>query len=127
MLMIRLQRVGRKHEPIFRLVATDSQNSTKSGKFLEILGQYDPRQKGRKSFNGERIKHWISKGAKVSGTVNNLLIDDKIITGKKINVLPKKKPIIKEEVKAEEGKPAEVPVETTPEAPTEVAPEVAAQ
>ena len=125
--MIRLQRVGRKHEPIFRLVATDSQNSTKSGKFLEILGQYDPRQKGKKTFNGERIKHWISKGAKVSGTVNNLLIDDKIITGKKINVLPKKKPIIKEEVKAEETKPAEAPAEPVQEAPTEPAPEVAAQ
>jgi ribosomal protein S16 len=37
MLKIRLQRVGRKHEPTFRVVLTDSQNSTKSGRMLEIL------------------------------------------------------------------------------------------
>ena len=41
MLKIRLQRVGRKHEPAFRLVLTDSKNSTKSGKFLEVLGSHD--------------------------------------------------------------------------------------
>ena len=43
MLMIRLQRVGRKHEPVFRLVLTDSKNSTKSGRFLEVLGSYSPK------------------------------------------------------------------------------------
>ncbi|MFZ2523132.1 MAG: 30S ribosomal protein S16 [Minisyncoccia bacterium] len=44
MLKIRLQRVGRKHEPVFRLVLTDSKNSTKSGKYLENLGNYDARR-----------------------------------------------------------------------------------
>ncbi|OHA41590.1 MAG: 30S ribosomal protein S16 [Candidatus Taylorbacteria bacterium RIFCSPLOWO2_12_FULL_47_20] len=90
MLMIRLQRVGRKNIPTFRVVLTDRRNSTKSGKFLEVLGNYDPRQKGEKKFNAERIKHWLSVGAKTSGTVHNLLVDEKVVEGKKMDVLPKK-------------------------------------
>ena len=84
MLKIRLQRVGRKHEPKFRLVLTDSKNSTKSGRSLEILGNYDSRHGEDSVFKAEKITYWISKGAQVSDTVHNLLIDKKIITGKKI-------------------------------------------
>ena len=43
MLKIRLQRIGRKNDPSFRAVLTDSKNSTKSGKFLEIVGTYNPK------------------------------------------------------------------------------------
>ena len=96
MLKIRLQRVGRKHEPKFRLVLTDSKNSTKSGKFLEILGNYDSRHGEDAIFKTERISHWMSHGAKATETVHNLLISKKIIEGKKINTLPLKKPIVKE-------------------------------
>lgn len=107
--MIRLQRVGRKHEPTFRLVLTDSKNSTKSGKYVEVLGSYDARRENKlEQFDLEAIKSWISKGAKLSGTVHNFLVKNKVITGKKINVLPKKKPIVKvpteAEVKAAAGK-----------------------
>jgi small subunit ribosomal protein S16 len=96
MLKIRLQRVGRKHEPTFRVVLTDSKNSTKSGRFHEILGSYDPRKK-TEVFAGDRIKEWMGKGAQLSGTVHNLLVSHKIIEGKKINVLPKKSPVVDEE------------------------------
>lgn len=96
MLMVRLQRVGRKHEPVFRLVLTDSKNGPKSGKFLEILGNYDARKNEEAEFKMERIKHWISKGAKLSDTVHNILVDRKAIDGKKINVLPKKSPVVEE-------------------------------
>lgn len=102
MLMIRLQRIGRKHEPAYRLVLTDSKNSTKSGKFLEILGNYDSRRGEKAELKSERISHWISKGVKVSDTVHNLLVDKKIITGKKINKLPKKT-AIKEEISQEKS------------------------
>ncbi|MEY2664327.1 MAG: hypothetical protein RIT04_135 [Candidatus Parcubacteria bacterium] len=96
MLMIRLQRVGRKHEPTFRLVLTDSKNGPKSGKYVEVLGSYDPRRENKvEQFDVEAIKSWISKGAKLSGTVHNFLVHKKVITGKKLNVLPKKKPIVK--------------------------------
>lgn len=94
MLKIRLQRIGRKNDPSFRAVLTDSKNSTKSGKFLEILGTYNPKA-GEKNLNADRIKYWISKGAQTSGTMHNFLVHDKTITGKKINVLPKKKPTVK--------------------------------
>lgn len=89
--MIRLQRVGRKHEPTFRLVLTDSKNGPKSGKYLEVLGSYDPRRDNKvEQFDVEKIKHWISKGAQLSDTVHNFFISKKIITGKKVNALPKK-------------------------------------
>ena len=102
--MIRLQRVGRKHETAFRVVAVDSRRGPRSGRFLEIIGSYDPRR-GRPTLDIERIKHWLSVGAKVSGTVHNLLVDAKILTGGKINVLPKRKPKAKvEESKVEETK-----------------------
>ena len=93
MLKIRLQRVGRKHEPSFRLVLTDSKNSTKSGRFLEVLGSYDPR-KNIDAINAERVRHWLSQGAGLTGTVHNLLVTHKIIDEAKINVLPKKTPPI---------------------------------
>jgi len=91
MLKIRLQRIGRKNDPSFRVVLTDSKNSTKSGKFLEILGTYDPKS-GERKLEAEKIKYWISKGSKLSDTLHNFLVSDKVIEGKKINVLPKKKP-----------------------------------
>jgi small subunit ribosomal protein S16 len=104
MLKIRLQRIGRKNDPSFRAVLTDSKNSTKSGRFLEILGTYNPKVKEddkKKNLNTDRIKYWMSKGAKCSDTMHNFLIHDKVIVGKKINVLPKKKPTVKrKELKA---------------------------
>ncbi len=82
MLKIRLQRVGRSHDPSFRLILTDSRKAPNSGKNLEILGTYDAR-KGLPKFNTERIKHWISKGAKISDTASDLLSKAKIIKKKK--------------------------------------------
>ena len=102
MLKIRLQRVGRKHEPTFRLVLTDSKNSTKSGKLLEVLGSHDFRGDKKPIIEKERVLYWMTKGVKPSNTVHNLLISEKIIEGKKINVLPKKTVAPKEEVKKEE-------------------------
>ena len=100
MLKIRLQRIGRKNDPSFRAVLTDSKNSTKSGRFLEILGTYNPKA-GEKNLNVDRIKYWMSKGAKCSDTMHNFLVHDKVIEGKKKNVLPKKKPTVKrKELKA---------------------------
>jgi len=112
MLMIRLQRVGRKHDPSFRVVLTDKRNGPQSGKFLEVLGNYNARF-GTPTLKGDRIKHWMEKGAKPSDTVHNLLVSEKVIEGKKINVLPKKSPIVKEV--AEEDKKEEVPAEAPAE------------
>ncbi len=102
MLKIRLQRVGRRHDPSFRMILTDSRKPPRGGSYLELLGSYNAR-KGEPQFKAERIKHWLSKGAKTSDTVHNLLVDAEIIKGKKINVLPAS---IKEKAKKKE-KPAE--------------------
>jgi small subunit ribosomal protein S16 len=121
MLKIRLQRTGRKNEPTFRLVLTDSKNSAKSGRFLEVLGNFDSRKGEKAEFKGERISHWMSVGAQVSDTVHNLLVDKKLVSGKKINKLPKKSapvvvaeaPVVEttSEVKEEVKTPEEAPVE----------------
>jgi small subunit ribosomal protein S16 len=94
MLKIRFQRIGRKNDPSFRAVLTDSKNSTKSGRFLEILGTYNPRAKAgdKRTLNTDRIKYWLGQGAQPSETMHNFLVHDNIISGKKVNVLPKKKP-----------------------------------
>ena len=116
MLIIRLQRVGRKNDPSFRVVATDSHNAAKkSGRFLRVLGNYDPRR-DYAQVEGEAIKDLMSKGAQLSPTVHNLLLKLKIIEGKKINVLPKKTVAKKEEPVVE------APVAETAPAPAEEAP-----
>ena len=84
--MIRLQRVGRRNDPSFRVVITDKENSTKSGKFLEIVGSYDPRHKDKIILNKERITYWMGVGAKATDTIHNLLLKNKIIEGKSIDV-----------------------------------------
>ena len=131
MLKIRLQRTGRKHEPTFRVVLTDSKNGPKSGRFLEILGSYDARRNQDTQLKKERIQHWIAQGAQVSDTVHNLLITHAVISGEKINVLPQKTPIRKEQpaeeapvaeaTATEEQVVAEVPAEEAP-APVDEAP-----
>ncbi len=125
MLKIRLQRVGRKNNPAFRIVVTDSKRGPKSGDNVELIGSYNPHS-NEIQIDGDRVKHWMSVGAQVSDTMHNLLIREKIIEGKKINVLPKKSPIVKEiteeEKKAQEAKAeadAEVPSESGKEAPAE--------
>ena len=105
MLMIRLQRVGRKNDPSFRIVITDSKNGPKAGKFIEIVGSYDAR-KGPAKIEADRVKYWMSVGAKTSDTVHNLLVKNKIIDGKKIA------PFI---VKPKETTPEPVAAEAAPE------------
>jgi len=91
MLAIRLQRIGRKNEAHFRVVLTDHKNSAKSGRFKEILGTYNPKL-GTMLLKEDRIKHWMSFGAKPSATLHNFMVHNKMLEGKKRNVLSKKAP-----------------------------------
>jgi small subunit ribosomal protein S16 len=115
MLKIRMQRTGRNHQPTYRLVLADSQSSAKSGKYLELLGNYDSRHGEKADIKTDKVLYWIGKGAQVSVTVHNLLLDKKIITGKKINKLPLKKAIKKEVVETS----AEAAPEVSEPAPAE--------
>lgn len=117
---IRLTRVGKKKDASFRVVVVDSKRKVKAGNYLEMVGSYDPRV-DRSELKADRIKHWIAQGARPSDTVHNLLVSNKIIEGKKINVLPKK--VL---AKVEEPAP-EAAAEATPEAEAAPAEEVAAE
>ncbi|NCN52480.1 30S ribosomal protein S16 [Candidatus Parcubacteria bacterium] len=98
---MRLQRTGRKNDASFRVVVTDSRRGPKSGKHVDLLGSYNPKM-NNVQIDGEKAKSWIAKGVQVSDTVHNLLVGQKVIEGKKINVLPRKSPVINEaKVKAE--------------------------
>ena len=70
---IRLRRTGRKNAPTFRIVVAESA-SPRDGRFIEIIGQYFPRQ-GDKAvqLNTERANHWLDVGAQPSDTVRSLL------------------------------------------------------
>lgn len=74
MVRIRLRRIGRKNAPVYRIVVADSQ-SPRDGRFIEIIGQYAPRQTGDESLsvNAERANHWLNVGAQPSDTVRSLL------------------------------------------------------
>jgi len=123
MLKIRLQKTGKKNAPSYRVVLCEH-TSPPQGKFIEILGHYNPRLK-QKGFKKERIEHWISKGAQASPTVHNLLIDEKIIQGKKVKAWRAKKkkegekkpevPKVEGETPVEESKPEEPKEETSKE------------
>ena len=70
---LRLTRVGSKKNPIYRIVAADSR-SPRDGKFLEIVGRYNPQtDPSTIELNEERIRDWLSKGAQPSETVQRLL------------------------------------------------------
>jgi small subunit ribosomal protein S16 len=113
MLKMRLQRTGRKNDASFRVVVTDSRRGPKSGKHVDLLGSYNPKM-NHVQIDADKAKEWIAKGAQVSDTLHNILVGQKVIDGKKINVLPKKSPIISESA-AEEVAPAEVATEEAAE------------
>lgn len=73
MVKIRLVRIGSKKKPFYRIVAADSR-SPRNGKFLEILGTYDPRKKPHVlDVKTDRVQDWVSKGAQTSERVGKLI------------------------------------------------------
>ncbi|HKM02724.1 MAG TPA: 30S ribosomal protein S16 [Bacilli bacterium] len=66
---LRLTRIGRTHEPHYRIVASDSR-AARDGRFIEQIGQYDPSKSIKEAtFNRELALKWLSQGAQVSDTV----------------------------------------------------------
>lgn len=132
MLVIRLQRVGKKNQASFRVVLQEKTWSPK-GKAKELLGFYNPVTK-EKAFQKERIQYWMSKGAQPSPTVHNKFVDEGIVTGAKVKAWqPKKKTKEAEDKNQEqtteetstpvdEEKPQDSPAAETPEIKPEEAP-----
>lgn len=109
MLAIRLQRVGKKKFPTYRLIVSEKTRDTHD-KYAELLGTYNPHDKE----NGflpkvDRIKYWLQIGAVPSPTINNLLVKNNIIEGKKeksVFLSQKRKNKLEEKNKAKAEKEA---------------------
>lgn len=114
MLMIRLARVGKTKKPYFRLIISEKTKDT-HGDYLENLGQINPHTKPRLAvLKSDRIKYWLEKGAQLSPSVHNLLVDNGVISEEKLRVWkPKKRATAEAKVEAKapavgEAKPEEV-------------------
>ena len=110
------------NRPYFKVVVTDKR-SPRDGKFIEIVGTYDPKKAGQNStLKLDRIEHWISKGAQPSDTVRSLIKKTKnpeaaakkaaAAAAKKAATAPKPAPA-PAPVAAEPSEPAAAPAETT--------------
>jgi small subunit ribosomal protein S16 len=126
MLTIRLQRAGKKHQTLFRVVLADK-TAAASKKFQEVLASYNPHTKELVVKDQERLNYWIGQKVALSPTVHNLFVSQNIISEPKIKAFSiPKKPV---EAAAPEAPaapaqeaPAETPTEDAPaEAPAEAA------
>ena len=104
---IRLRRIGAKKHPFYRLVVADSR-SPRDGKFIEILGTYDPMTEPVKlNLDQDKIKVWLQKGARPSDTARAFLIDQGLLPKESARKRPTKPP-----------KPAAAPAAVAPAAPS---------
>lgn len=73
MVVIRLKRVGVKHNPCYRVLVADSRRAV-GGKYIEVVGHYQPLQKDKPfTINEKRYEYWVQKGAQPTLTVKNLV------------------------------------------------------
>ena len=105
MLTIRLSRIGKKKKPIYRLIISEKTKDP-YGRALEILGTYNPFTKELIA-KQDRIEHWLKNGSGMSPSVNNLLIEKKIIKGDKVTASKPGKKKKEDEEKKQEAKPGE--------------------
>jgi small subunit ribosomal protein S16 len=108
MLCIRLQRIGKKKQPIYRFIVSDKHKDTQANS-IEIVGLYNPiTQPKQLELKKDRIEYWLSVGAQPSPTVHNILLKEGMVKGKKEKaVFISKKRAAKLEAKKEAKKAAE--------------------
>lgn len=120
MLMMRLQRIGRRHDPSYKVVVLDKRSGPRAGKAVEELGHYDARLDYGKDLviKEDRVKYWIAQGAQPSDTLYNLLVRKGIVTGKKRDVRPSKT-VKPQTAQTEQTVQTKSETEQTPEIPNE--------
>jgi small subunit ribosomal protein S16 len=118
MLMIRFQRIGRTNDAAFRIVVIDKERAAKAGAIVEQVGTYNPHTKTM-TLDEASVKVWMGKGAQLSDSVKNLLINKKVMEGKKIAAVSK--------TNLEKNKPKAPTEEEAKEVPAEAAPEAVAE
>src|SRR5213080_2936907 len=125
---IRLRREGALNRPYFKVVVADKR-SPRDGKFIEILGTYDPKKRGNNStLKLERVEYWISKGAQPSDTVRSLIKKNKNpeAAAKKAAAVEAKKAAKPKAAPKTEAAPAPAPAAEAPSAPPAAAESAAA-
>lgn len=122
MLTIKLSKIGKTNKKVFRLVISEKGRDP-YGNVLEILGSYDPYSKNLQA-KADRVKYWISKGAQMTNTVNNLLVGQNVIEGKKVKASKVGTQSEKRaaQIKAKADKKVAASAPTPEEAPVEEAP-----
>jgi len=118
MLVIRLQRIGKKHQPSYRLVVAEKRSKLTAPP-AEDLGSYNPKTKGT-TISKERTLYWLGQGAQASGSVHNLLVKEGILSVPKIQFRFPVKPRAEEPVSAAPAAQTPTP-ETENPAPVEEA------
>lgn len=111
MLVIRMQRTGRRGLAQYRVVVQDSRRTPTSGKFVATLGHYDPHTKDH-AVDIERAKFYIDHGAQPSDRVAKFLADNGVTLPKWVTVDSKKTKAIKNSEKLRKNRPAEESAET---------------
>ena len=120
MLKIKLKLIGKKHQRSFRIIVQEAREKLK-GKFVEDLGWWNPHF-DKFEIKKDRVLYWLKKGAQPTDTCYNLLIEAKVIEGKKRSVhKTKRKKKEAEEVKKEKKEKTEgIKEETKKEVEKEV-------
>lgn len=90
MLIIRLQRVGSRNSPDFRIVLAEKHRAA-AKKAQEVLGKYNPISKQFNISEPEKLKLWLSRNVELSPSIRNLLISHKLLEGKKVKAWKPKK------------------------------------
>lgn len=88
--MIRFQRIGRKNDAAFRMAVLPKASGPKAGKYVDLVGTYNPKTKAM-TVDGAKIKDWVSKGAQISPSLQNLLVKNGVIEGAKTAKVVSKK------------------------------------
>lgn len=115
MLAIRLQRIGRKGHPVYRLAVQEAQRHPSSGRVVAYVGSYDPHSKTTK-LSRDELDKYMSNGAQPSPRVVRLLTSEKVKLPKWVKLPEQKNRSIKNLEKLRKNRPVEEPVaeEATP-------------
>lgn len=116
MLAIRLQRLGRKAKPVYRLAVQESQRHPSSGRVVAYVGSYNPHTK-ETNLNTERVEYYLGNGAQPTPRVVRILSDQKVKLPSWVKDVSKKEGKLRNPDKLRKNQPKEEPV--AEEAPAE--------
>lgn len=116
MLAIKFKRIGKKHQPSFRVIVAEKRSKV-NGRFIDDLGWYNPKSKGF-ALDKEKTKQWLGNGAQPTASIHNFLVKAGALNAPKIAVHKIRQPA-EEKAKGEIVETKEVKNEEKPRQPAE--------